>query len=60
MKIVFKSWEFESKSNRKETPALKNDTLINILISSLQTIDKDLDKHLNKDNENDENIKPRT
>jgi|GEM_PF-3925051 len=56
MKIVFRKWVEEENEYREGHSIQKSNELIETLISTLQTINKDLDEHLNKDNENNENI----
>jgi len=56
MKIIFKKCAVEENHCKKEKLLPQNNNIIKSLLSSLQTIKKDLDDHLNKDNENNENI----
>jgi hypothetical protein len=55
MKIVFRKWIPEESSHQEENSFLKSNDLLEALISTLQTINTDLDEHLNKENENNEN-----
>ncbi|MBT8233948.1 MAG: hypothetical protein HKO66_11780 [Saprospiraceae bacterium] len=58
MKIVFKRWLPEDliEDIKSYQPNSDDNLFFKAIIETLNTIDKDLDNHIKKENENDENI----